>query len=173
MIRDAPDESARPKYAHVERERRWLIDRAALPPLSEPGVLIEDLYMTGTRLRLRRVSGTNGATVLKLTKKYEADDPLARPIVTAYLDAAEYDALATLPAFPLVKRRYPVTSGDVMYSVDIFEEALAGLVLAEIEWPDDAGLRALPSPPGALREVSGEQRYQGGALASSGRPKEQ
>ena len=80
--------------------------------------------------------------------------------------------VAALPATPLRKRRYPLAANGVSYSLDRVENALAGLALAEIEWPDDAGLRALPAPPRALREVSGDPRFQGGALATTGIPED-
>ena len=171
-VRTGEDEARSPKYAHVERERRWVMDAARLPMLDPHGAVeIEDRYVRGTRLRLRRmVSG--GTVSLKLTKKYDAADPLARAIVTAYLTAAEHDLLATLPAAALVKRRHPLRAHGLEYSLDLFGGALAGLVLAEIEWPDDVGLRRLPPPPGALREVSDDPRYQGGALVTSGIPEE-
>ena len=56
MMRSGADEAAAPKYAHVERERRWLIDPARLPALSAEYVLIEDRYLSGTRMRLRRMT---------------------------------------------------------------------------------------------------------------------
>lgn len=170
VIRTGEDEARRPKYAHVERERRWLMPTGNT--LTEPAILIEDRYITGTRLRLRRMTDeTTGTATLKLTKKYEADDPLARAIVTAYLTQHEHAVLAALPGLPLRKRRHPLVAGALRYSLDRFEGALAGLTLAEIEWPDDAGLRRLPAPPGALREVSDDPRYQGGALIEAGIPK--
>lgn len=172
-MRTGADEARSPKYAHIERERRWLIDPARLPALSAAHVLIEDRYISGTRMRLRRMTDSaSGAVALKLTKKYEAADPLARAIVTAYLDEAEFAPLACLPGMMIVKRRFDLVAGDITYSLDRFEGALAGLELAEIEWADDAGLRGLPAPPGAIREVSDDPRYQGGSLVVSGIPKE-
>lgn len=166
MFRDATDEARTPKYAHIERERRWRIDPAARPALGDAHVLIEDRYLTGTRLRLRRMTdGQTGAVACKLTKKYASADPRARPIVTAYLDADEYALLAALPGRPIVKRRLPLQAGALTYSLDRFEGALAGLELAEIEWPDAAGLEGLPAPPGALGEVTDDHRYRGGTLA--------
>ena len=164
-LRTGEDEARAPKYAHVERERRWLIDPRARPAVDVgTAILIENRYVTGTRMRLRRMRDADGREALKLTKKYAAADPLARAIVTTYLTAAEYDLLVALHALPLVKRRYPLVAHGVEYSLDVFEGALTGLELAEIEWPDDAGLRALPPPPGAVREVSDDPLYQGGAL---------
>lgn len=174
MLRTGADEARCPKYAHVERERRWLIDptrRGAIDPLA--AVLIEDRYITGTRFRLRRMTDARtGVCALKLTKKYEADDPLARAIVTAYLSEAEYALFAGLPGIAVTKRRFSLAASDLVYSLDIFEGTLAGLELAEIEWAEDGGLRGLPPPPGAIREVSDDPRYQGGTLATRGIPKD-
>ncbi len=173
-MRNAAIEVADPKYASVERERRWLIDPARRPSLDgRREVLIEDRYLTGTRCRLRRVTevGT-GESVVKLTRKYDAPDPLARPIVTAYLDETEHALFATLPALPLVKRRYAIEEDGARWSVDRYEGALAGLETAEIEWPDDAGLRTLVAPAWFGRDVSTDPRYQGASLARYGIPEE-
>lgn len=166
MMRTGVDEAQAPKYAHIERERRWLVDSKLLPDISGLSyVLIEDHYISNTRMRLRRMTDSEtGAQSLKLTKKYECDDPLARPIVTAYLTVEEFAALAKLPAAALVKRRYKVDG----FSIDRFEGALSGLELAEIEWPDDAGLRGLQPPAWAVAEVSDNPRYQGASLAING-----
>jgi len=173
-MRTEADEALSPKYAHVERERRWLVDDGARPDVAAlPFTLIEDRYLIGTYIRLRRMTDSeSGAQALKLTKKYEAVDPLARPIVTSYLTSAEYALFEPLCAHTLTKRRYALADGGHMFSLDLFQERLEGLELAEIEWPDDTGLRALSSPRWALREVSQDPHYQGGTLAHFGIPKE-
>ena len=173
-MRTGADEARAPKYAHIERERRWLVDCMVRPALDGlPFVLIDDRYLLGTRMRLRRMTESgSGAVSLKLTKKYEANDPLARPIVTSYLTEDEFSLLATLPAHPLVKRRFQLASGGQSFSGDQFAGQLSGLELAEIEWSDDAGLRALHAPDWTVREVSHDHRYQGAALAQFGIPDE-
>jgi CYTH domain-containing protein len=172
-MRSAVDEAASPKYAHIERERRWLVNPTKRPDLADVYVLIEDRYIDGTRLRLRRMTASSTSKqVLKLTRKYEADDPLARPIVTAYLTDAEYAVFATLSAHALVKRRYHVAEDGVEYSIDRFSGSLEGLELAEIECADDASLRALVPPLWAAREVSHDPQFQGGALVVHGIPKD-
>lgn len=63
-MRTGDDEAASPKYAHIERERRFLVDSGRLPPLdrARAAVRIEDRYIDGTRLRLRRMTDvTSGA----------------------------------------------------------------------------------------------------------------
>ena len=161
-MRTGADGARPPKYSLVERERRWLVDPAALPPLPHRHVLVEDRYLTGTRLRLRRMTDSGGDSVtFKLAKKYEAADPAARPMVNAYLDDAEFAVFAGLPASAVRKRRFVVDG----FSVDLFEGGLAPLVLAEREAADAPALAALRPPPWVRREVTHDPRFQGGALA--------
>jgi CYTH domain-containing protein len=168
VIRGLDEELRALKYSHVERERRFLVDPVRRPDLTgRPHILIEDKYIDGTRMRLRRmIASDTGRIVLKLGKKYEGADPLARPMVTTYLTDAEYALLGGLAAHPLVKRRYPLGA----FSIDLFEGALVGLELAESGRPDAAALAALVPPDWALREVSEDPAYEGGTLALLDRP---
>ena len=151
-------ELASPKYARAELERRWLVDPALRPAVDALNfVLIEDRYLTGTRMRLR------------LTKKYETDRPEARPIVTTYLTEDEHALLATLPGRLLRKRRYHLPHDGRHWSLDLFEGALAGLELAEVEVPDETALMALVPPPWTLKEVTHDVRYQCGSLVEAQR----
>jgi len=168
-MRTAADEAVSPKYSAVERERRFLVDSVLRPDLSGfPHVLIEDRYLVGTRMRLRRMTDSvTGEVALKFAKKYESADPLARPMSNFYLDEAEYAALASLPAQLLSKRRHAVSTGQGgVISIDRFLGSLDGLELAEIDLPDDAALRAIVPPSWAQREVSHDPFFQGGNLAT-------
>jgi len=168
-IRGLDTEAGEPKYARIELERRWLVDRAARPSLEGAWMtLIEDRYIDGTRMRLRRMSRPDlGETKWKLTKKYDTERPEARPIVTAYLTAAEYEVLTALPARVLVKRRYHLPIDGRFWSLDVFEGLLAGLEVVETEADDEAALAALVPPAWATKEVTHDVRYQCGALAQS------
>lgn len=156
------------KYAQFELERRWLL--AALPDAlqnSQEYQLIEDRYLTGTPLRLRRMTDASGiVTALKLTQKYQAADQTAyaTTITNFYLDEASYALLATLPAQLLVKRRYKLMDGRFQFSIDQFQGPLQGLILAEIEQPDLTSLHAIPHPTFAWREVTEDSRFTGGEL---------
>jgi CYTH domain-containing protein len=168
--RGLDEEIGEPRYARIEWERRWLVDTARRPSLDgEWMTIIEDRYIDGTRLRLRRMSRPDlGEVKWKLTKKYESEDPSARPIVTCYLTAAEYELLRTLPARDLVKCRYHVSLGGRYWSVDLFEGSLQGLETIECEAEDAASLAALEAPDWALREVTHLPQWQCGALAVAG-----
>lgn len=52
----------------------------------------------------------------------------------------------------------------------MFEGALAGLVMAEAEFPDAQAMAAWPMPDFALREVTDDIRYTGGRLVTDGLP---
>jgi hypothetical protein len=58
---------ADPKYSLPEIERRWLASLAEVGSLSSfPCREIIDLYIHGTRLRLRRIDDPNGTVQFKL-----------------------------------------------------------------------------------------------------------
>jgi hypothetical protein len=60
------------KYAKPERERRFLLSATTLPPLQQRARAHRDLYLTGTRLRLRVMTEhPSGAVLYKLTQKIQ------------------------------------------------------------------------------------------------------
>jgi CYTH domain-containing protein len=153
-----------PKYARLENERRFLVIDG--PDLSAaPFRRIEDIYFADSRLRLRAITHVDGAREFKLCKKYESSDPASGPIVNMYLSEREHAILSNLPGRPLRKRRYRVAWCDRIFGVDVFEGALANLILceAEAESPDAIGLVAFP--PWAVREVTADPFFTGGNLA--------
>ena len=157
------------KYARVERERRFLL--AGLPPELDPGrgfQRFSDLYLAGTRLRLREVRAPDGEVIeRKLNQKLPAPDGASghRISTSVYLDAAEYALLAALPGRRLEKRRHPYAWGGHAFGIDVFAGPLTGLVLAEVELEAEAELAALPVPPFARCEVTALPFFTGGALA--------
>jgi CYTH domain-containing protein len=161
------EEPVRPgKYARVERERRFLL--AGAPESSSVSVsrVITDRYLTGTRLRLRRVD-LPGRCERKLTQKIPASRPGAVQglITNTYLSAAEYDLLASLPAEVLSKTRLSVPP----LGVDIFDGELRGLVLAEAEFGTDEEARSFRPPSGSVAEVTDDARFTGGRLVRTSR----
>ena len=159
------------KYAAVERERRWLC--VALPDLPVlRAEAIEDLYVDGSRLRLRRATPVGGGEpILRLSKKADLS-PDRRLITTIYLTGAEYALFEGLPGRRMRKTRHYYAAAGVTLSVDRFEGALAGLFLAEAEFADDAAMAAFPDPAFARREVTDDPRYTGGELVRAGIPEE-
>ncbi len=153
------------RYARPERERRFLVNR--VPPLQEPLRNVEDRYLDGTTLRLRKVEA-GGEVVRKLTQKVRLrpGDPSVTSMTNTYISEAEHDLLATLPAAVLRKVR-GVAADDPRWVVDRFSGGLTGLVLGEVEVEVD-GDEDLPLPAWVGREVTRDDRYSGGELARVG-----
>jgi hypothetical protein len=140
------------KYAHVERERRFLL--AALPDLSGARVLrITDRYLDGTRLRLRTIEEDGHPTVHKLGQKIRLEGVSTNAHTTLYLSAAEHQGLCHLPGHELRKTRY-VKGG---WAFDRHEN---GLLLAETESEAEPWFAV-------VREVTDEEAYTGGRLAGA------
>jgi len=151
-----------PKYSLPEFERRWLVpDMASVPsPLGEAR-LIEDRYIAGTRLRLRRVMDAHGSATAKLGKKYPAEAGSFESIVNIYLDPAEHAQLAGLPAYRSIKRRYSLEGG----SLDVYVLPQADLRIFEVELASEAQIRAYRPPDFVGQEITGDPRYTGYAIA--------
>jgi CYTH domain-containing protein len=160
---------ALPPYSRLEHERRFLIRAERLPALDPVEArLIEDRYIDGARLRLRRMSGGGRPTLLKLTRKYGGPRP--EPITTLYLDADEYALLSGLPGAPLVKHRHHVQVGEHWFAIDVFSGALAGLVLCEIETESSEALASIALPDWAGDEVTDDPAFAGATLARAIEP---
>jgi hypothetical protein len=154
-----------PKYAHWVAERRFLVDSSHLPTLDPKAARrIEDLYIEGGRLRLRRITHlSSGEQEFKLAKKYAPDNPLIGPMTNLYLSSEEYGVLQMLPGARLAKLRHK--SGA--FVIDEFEGALAGLALAECEASNRMAAMAFDVPDWCVREVTSEQGFTGWRLAQA------
>ena len=156
------------KYARVERERRYLLrDLPDGMTRADPHLQITDNYITGTRLRIRKVRKprTNKWTV-KFTQKF-APDPgdLSRTIITnTYLNALEAEVLSVFNTNEIRKNRYKFEFEGRKCSVDMFLGDLFGLVLAEVSFETDEELDNFPKPPFALADVTNEPLFSGGRL---------
>src|SRR2546423_488297 len=151
------------KYARVEIERRFLL--AGVPEGADVLAVheIDDRYVDGTRVRLRRMVQVGGPTQLKLTQKLPEPDASARQgtLTTLYLSEDEYAALAVLPAATLSKSRLSIAP----YGVDVFHGELEGLYLAEAEFASLEDAAALVPAAFCRAEVTTDRRFTGGEPA--------
>jgi CYTH domain-containing protein len=156
------------KYARVERERRYL-----LPDLPEgltrasPHLQITDNYITGTRLRIRKVRDPQtNKWVVKFTQKFAPRlEDLSRTLITnTYLNPAEYEVLSVFEANEIRKNRYYFAFAGLNFSVDMFIGDLLGLFLAEVSFETDEDLDNFATPPFALADVTNNETFTGGRL---------
>jgi CYTH domain-containing protein len=157
------------KYARVERERRYLL--SDLPEgltRADHHLQITDNYLTGTRLRLRKVRDPrSNKWVVKFTQKFAPNpNDLSRTMITnTYLNPIEADMLAIFEANEIRKNRYPFEFDGRKFSVDMFLGDLFGLVLAEVSFETDAEMESYPKPTFALAEVTNNEIFSGGKLS--------
>jgi CYTH domain-containing protein len=159
---------AESKYARVERERSYLLqDLPEGLTRADPHLQITDNYITGTRLRIRKIRDprTNKWTV-KFTQKF-APNPadFSRTIITnIYLNALEAETLAVFDANEIRKNRYSFDFDGRKFSVDMFLGDLFGLVLAEISFETDEELDTFSKPAFAVADVTNNELFTGGRL---------
>ena len=157
------------KYARIERERRYLLqDLPEGLTRADHHLQITDNYLTGTRLRIRKVRDPKtNKWIVKFTQKF-APNPadLSRTIITnTYLNALEAETLAVFEANEIRKNRYPFEFAGRQFSVDMFLGDLFGLVLAEVSFETDEELDSFPLPPFAMADVTNHELFSGGKLS--------
>ena len=159
------------KYSRLELERKYLLqDLPEGLTRVDHHLQITDNYLTGTRLRMRKVRDpkTNKWTV-KFTQKF-APTPgdLSRTLITSiYLNAVEAEMLSVFEANEIRKNRYKYRQNDRTFAVDMFLGDLFGLVLAEVSFDEESDLESFPPPPFALAEVTNNRAFAGGNLSQS------
>lgn len=156
------------KYARVERERRFLLkDLPEGLTRADPHLQITDNYITGTRLRLRKVRDPRtNKWIVKFTQKFAPNpDDLSRTIITnTYLNPLEADTLSVFNTNEIRKNRYYFDFEGRRFSVDMFLGDLFGLVLAEVGFETDEELDNFRTPPFAIADVTNVPLFTGGSL---------
>jgi CYTH domain-containing protein len=161
----------KPAFTSVEHERRWLCLEVPRERIVHSET-ITDLYVTGTRLRLREARPIGGGPAkLRLSRKADVD-ARTRLITSIYLIEEEFAVLAaSLPGVRIKKLRHRLQSpSHVALHVDEFQGVLAGLIMVEAEVGTADLLAAFPMPDFAVREVTDDPRFTGGELVRNGLP---
>jgi len=157
------------KYARIERERRYLLqDLPEGLSRADHHLQITDNYITGTRLRIRKVRDPKtNKWIVKFTQKFAPNpEDLSRTIITnTYLNATEAETLSIFEANEIRKNRYRFEYEDREFAVDMFLGDLFGLVLAEVSFETDEELDSFPKPPFAIADVTNNEIFSGGKLS--------
>jgi CYTH domain-containing protein len=157
------------KYARIERERRYLLlDLPEGLTRADHHLQITDNYITGTRLRIRKVRDPKtNKWIVKFTQKFAPNpEDLSRTVITnTYLNAIEAETLAVFEANEIRKNRYQFEFEGRRFSIDMFLGDLFGLVLAEVSFEADEDLDSFERPPFALADVTSNEIFSGGKLS--------
>ena len=160
------------KYTRVEYERRFLISPGASwsSAVESYSKTFEDKYLRDSRLRLRILTDSDtGRRIFKLTKKLESTSPYFRTISRILLSPSEYELLDSLEGDRLNKTRYYQRFRGRVFSIDVFEDELAGLVLCETEADGLEDLMSAEPPSFAKHEVTSDAFFEGGNLCRTTR----
>jgi CYTH domain-containing protein len=150
----------------MEIERKFLVE---LPPPEferAPARRIDQGYLaldetSGAEVRLRRHGDELSLTV-------KGAGGLARVEEAFDLDEAKFESLWPLTEGRRVEKVRHELPGGV--EVDVYEGALAGLVIAEVEFDSEEASAAFEPPDWFGSEVTEDQRYKNRELAVGGRP---
>lgn len=139
----------------IEIERKFLLKDDSWRP-DASGVLYRQGYLCTDPERTVRVRVGGNTAILAIKG---GGDGLARPEFEYSIPAKDAEALLdSLCLQPLVEKiRYHVPFAGLMWEIDEFLGANAGLLLAEVEL-EQAG-QAVPLPPWIGMEVTGDPRY--------------
>src|SRR5229473_4417070 len=157
------------KYARMERERRYLLrDLPKGLTRADHHLQITDHYITGTRLRIRKVRDPKtNKWIVKFTQKFAPNpEDLSRTIITnTYLNATEAETLAIFEANEIRKNRYRFEFEGRQFSIDMFLGDLFGLVLAEVGFETDDELDSFAKPDFAIADVTNNELFTGERLS--------
>ena len=150
---------------HEEIERTFLVDS---PPAGlGSAVHLRQGYVAVDGPNTVRVRDAGGRFVLTV----KGGSGFERTEVEVEIDRAHFDALWGLTeGRRLEKRRHVVDVGAAQAEVDVFDGALTGLVMVDVEFASrEEGERFRP-PPWFGREVTDDPAWSNASLALHGRP---
>ena len=132
--------------------------------------MFEDKYLRQARLRLRILTDSDtGRRIIKLTKKFESASPYFQTISRILLSPGEYQLLDGLDGDRLRKIRHYHNYRGRVFSIDVFEGELDGLVLCETEAGGIEELMLAEPPAYVKYEVTEDVFFTGGNLCRTTR----
>lgn len=149
----------------IEIERTFLVK--ALPPDLQkyPHKILLDIYIPSTSrhpsLRLRQKGES-----YEMTKKYWLDenDHSEQKEVTIPLSEEEFAELSAIKGKHVKKLRYYYPYNGLTAEIDVFQDDLAGLVVADFEFASTEDKLAFTMPDWCLVDVTQEEFVAGGML---------
>lgn len=103
---------------------------------------------------------------IELTKKVPINNDASKQTEhTIPLSEKEFEALLTVPGKKVRKLRYYFPVNKLIAEIDVFQDALSGLVLADFEFTNPEEQAKFEAPDFCLIEITQEEFIAGGYLA--------
>lgn len=154
-------------WSVMEIERKFLVTEPPHALRSAPSAAIRQGYITtdsDAEVRLRDADGECTLTV-------KSGAGIAREEREVTLGRDQFDALwPATNGRRLEKRRYLMPADGLTYEVDVYEGALASLMIAEVEFPGLEEAREFTPPDWFGAEVTEDVVYTNASLALQGLP---
>jgi len=154
----------------TEVERKFVLSGRPDGLEKHPARRLEQGYLAldpaGAEVRVRRKDDETLMTIKTGIGLVRGEEEFA-------IDAELFERLWPLTAGrQVVKTRYFIPlDGDLTAEVDDYDGDLAGLVTAEVEFPDEAAALAFAAPDWLGDDVTGDERYANQRLAVDGDPR--
>ena len=153
----------------MEIERKFLVPTLPDDLARHPSAAIDQGYLAstpeGVEVRVRRKGGACFLTV-------KHGPGLSRIEVELPMSSEQFEQLWPLTAGRRLRKiRYGLPGpGGLMFELDVYADALAGLQTVDVEFPDEAAAHAFAPPDWFGREVGGEPEYRNERLSRCGLP---
>jgi CYTH domain-containing protein len=154
-------------FVAKEIERKFLVKDEAWRDHVEATVRIRQFYVAGMAGRSVRIRIRDDGTAA-LTLKFGGHGPERDEFEYAIPLGEAEEMLRFALGHVIEKTRHHVRYRGRLYEVDVFAGGLAGLILAELETPEDVPANDLPSWLG--QEVTDDAAYYNASLALHGLP---
>lgn len=158
---------------HEEIERRYIVKPPPTHVLYPSRRITQGYAASGTRFRITTDRETGQVEYTRTDKVGSGISRLERTdVITREVFAREWGQITRV----VNKIRYNIPHNDAMIELDVFEGALDGHAIAEVEFPSMAAAIAFTAPAwfknkrGLTREVTDKKEYSNRALANVGWP---
>jgi adenylate cyclase len=153
----------------IEIERKFVVDKPPADLARWPSTAIEQGYVAiaddGTEVRVRRRAGRAVLTVKSGGARTRVEEELE-------IEPERFERLWSLTdGRRIEKTRYEIAADDgATIELDVYGGALAGLLVAEVEFASESDADAFTAPDWFGREVTDDERYKNQRLARDGVP---
>jgi adenylate cyclase len=153
----------------IEIERKFLVPAPPGDLDRHPSTAIEQGYLAiaddGTEVRIRRRDASATLTVKSGGGRSRVEEELE-------IDGRRFERLWPLTEGRRIeKRRYEIPAGDgLTIELDVYDGALEGLVVAEVEFDSEDAAERFSGPGWLGHEVTHDERYKNRRLACEGAP---
>jgi adenylate cyclase len=159
---------ARVTVGAIEIERKFLVTEPPGDLESHRATAIEQGYLAiaddGTEVRIRRRDGSATLTVKSGRGRSRVEEEIE-------IDAGRFERLWPLTdGRRIEKTRYEIPADGLTVELDVYAGALAGLVVAEVEFESEDAADGFAAPDWLGREVTDDARYKNQRLACEGAP---